>query len=231
MAFRARLAALYLSGWPSVLRQSVCRDPGGEVSGEWGLHRPPGTPWHLPCLGHHHGAGGPAPPPQGPVPARLGLCVTLLCAHKHVRPCVQVCNKHTCVQGIRVHAVRVHTCPCLLALGAQLSQMQASTCAAGLGVGAQTSARPARGPCGRWPTLASPLPPLTSVRSGSRVTLCMGRMRKEIMGRPPHAGRRSIACRTSRKAALLLLQKDQAVAGAESWRPGPAPLRQAPPLG
>jgi hypothetical protein len=47
---------------------------------------------------------------------------------------------------------------------------------------------------------------LTSVSSGSRVTLCMGRIRKEIMGRPPHAGRFSISFRTSRKAALLFLQ-------------------------
>lgn len=48
---------------------------------------------------------------------------------------------------------------------------------------------------------------LTSVRRGSRVTLCMGRIRKEIMGRPPHAGRCSIARRASRKVALLFLQQ------------------------
>lgn len=48
---------------------------------------------------------------------------------------------------------------------------------------------------------------LTSVKRGSRVTLCIGRIRKEIMGRPPHAGRCSIARRASRKVALLLLQQ------------------------
>ena len=48
---------------------------------------------------------------------------------------------------------------------------------------------------------------LTSVRRGSRVTLCMGRIRKEIIGRPPHAGRCSIARRASRKVALLFLQQ------------------------
>lgn len=48
---------------------------------------------------------------------------------------------------------------------------------------------------------------LTSVRRGSRVTLCMGRIRKEIMGRPPHAGRFSISFRASWKAALLFLQQ------------------------
>lgn len=57
---------------------------------------------------------------------------------------------------------------------------------------------------------ATPKPPhriLTSVSSGSRVTLCMGRIRKEIMGRPPHAGCFSISLRTSRKVALLFLQR------------------------
>lgn len=40
----------------------------------------------------------------------------------------------------------------------------------------------------------------------------MGRMRKEIMGSPPHAGRLSISRRASRKAVLLLL-REQAGAG------------------
>jgi hypothetical protein len=56
--------------------------------------------------------------------------------------------------------------------------------------------------CGWW----CPRPLLTSVRRGSRVTRCMGRIRKEIMGRPPHAGRFSMSLRTSRKVALLFLQ-------------------------
>lgn len=42
------------------------------------------------------------------------------------------------------------------------------------------------------------------------MTLCMGRIRKEMRGRPPHAGRCSISLRTSRKAALLLLLRQRA---------------------
>lgn len=61
------------------------------------------------------------------------------------------------------------------------------------------------------------------------MTLCMGRMRKEIMGSPPHAGRLSISRRASRKAVLLLL-REQAGAGQTRApgcerpcpRPGPA---------
>ena len=45
----------------------------------------------------------------------------------------------------------------------------------------------------------------------------MGRIRKESMGRPPHAGRLSISLRTSRKAALLLLQEDKAVLPGSAW--------------
>lgn len=46
------------------------------------------------------------------------------------------------------------------------------------------------------------------------MTLCMGRIRKEIMGRPPHAGRCSIARRASRKVALLFLQETKVSAAA-----------------
>lgn len=46
---------------------------------------------------------------------------------------------------------------------------------------------------------------LTSSSSGSRVTLCMGRMRKEIMGRPPHSPLPSICFKVSLNAVLLFL--------------------------
>lgn len=49
----------------------------------------------------------------------------------------------------------------------------------------------------------------TSSSSGSLVTLCMGRMRKEIMGRPPHSLLPSICFRLSLKAALLALTEEQ----------------------
>lgn len=46
---------------------------------------------------------------------------------------------------------------------------------------------------------------LTSSSSGSLVTRCMGRMRKEIMGRPPHSLLPSICFRVSLNAVLLVL--------------------------
>lgn len=49
----------------------------------------------------------------------------------------------------------------------------------------------------------------TSSSSGSLVTLCMGRMRKEIMGRPPQSLLPSICFRVSLKAALLVLAEEQ----------------------
>lgn len=51
---------------------------------------------------------------------------------------------------------------------------------------------------------------LTSVSSGSLVTRCMGRMRKEMRGSPPHAGRFSVSRSTSRKATLLSLHGGEA---------------------
>ncbi|TRY99491.1 hypothetical protein DNTS_023013, partial [Danionella cerebrum] len=47
---------------------------------------------------------------------------------------------------------------------------------------------------------------LTSMSRGRRVTLCMGKMRKESMGRPPHSSLDSIGFRASRNAALLELK-------------------------
>lgn len=46
---------------------------------------------------------------------------------------------------------------------------------------------------------------LTSSSRGSLVTRCMGRMRKEIMGRPPHSVLPSICFRVSLKRVLLVL--------------------------
>lgn len=46
---------------------------------------------------------------------------------------------------------------------------------------------------------------LTSSSSGSLVTRCMGRMRKEIIGRPPHSVLPSICFRVSLKSVLLVL--------------------------
>lgn len=45
----------------------------------------------------------------------------------------------------------------------------------------------------------------TFVRRGSRVIRCMGRIRKEIMGRFSYVGRFSIFFRIFRKAVLLFL--------------------------
>lgn len=97
------------------------------------------------------------------------------------------------------------------------------------------AAQAKRGPKpGPRPARAAPSP-LTSIRRGSRVTRCMGRIRKEIMGRPPHAGRFSISRRTSRKAALLLLPRKRGVrsAAARAGRhtrspPPPAPRPGTP---
>lgn len=46
---------------------------------------------------------------------------------------------------------------------------------------------------------------LTSSSRGSLVTRCMGRMRKEIMGRPPHSVLPSICFRVSLNRVLLVL--------------------------
>lgn len=46
---------------------------------------------------------------------------------------------------------------------------------------------------------------LTSSSSGSLVTRCMGRMRKEIIGRPPHSALPSICFRVSLNSVLLVL--------------------------
>ena len=46
---------------------------------------------------------------------------------------------------------------------------------------------------------------LTSSSRGSLVTLCMGRMRKEIMGRPPQSPLPSICFRVSLNTVLLVL--------------------------
>lgn len=49
---------------------------------------------------------------------------------------------------------------------------------------------------------------LTSISSGSRVILCMGRMRKEIMGRFLQSGWPSILVSTSLKTEFLELQQE-----------------------
>lgn len=49
---------------------------------------------------------------------------------------------------------------------------------------------------------------LTSMSSGSRVILCMGRMRKEIMGRFLQSGWPSILVSTSLKTEFLELQRE-----------------------
>lgn len=50
---------------------------------------------------------------------------------------------------------------------------------------------------------------LTSNSRGSRVTLCIGRMRNDIIGRPPHSGFLSICFRVSLNKGFVVLEQDK----------------------
>lgn len=50
---------------------------------------------------------------------------------------------------------------------------------------------------------------LTSNSRGSRVTLCIGRMRNDIIGRPPHSGFLSICFKVSLNKGFVFLERDK----------------------
>lgn len=50
---------------------------------------------------------------------------------------------------------------------------------------------------------------LTSKSRGSRVTLCIGRMRNDITGRPPHSGFLSICFKVSLNKGFVALEQDK----------------------
>lgn len=50
---------------------------------------------------------------------------------------------------------------------------------------------------------------LTSNSRGRRVTLCIGRMRNDIIGRPPHSGFLSICFKVSLNKGFVVLEQDK----------------------
>lgn len=50
---------------------------------------------------------------------------------------------------------------------------------------------------------------LTSNSRGSRVTLCIGRMRNDISGSPPHSGFLSICFKASLNKGFVFLEQDK----------------------
>lgn len=72
--------------------------------------------------------------------------------------------------------------------------------------------KPKKGITESPPQRRQAMPPpdlLTSKSRGSRVTLCIGRMRNEIIGRPPHSGFLSICFKVSLNKGFVVLEQDK----------------------